>query len=239
MLLNNKNNNTMPRFFNYAFTPPHSPNSAPVTPTGHQHAQGLNLDPGADFPDASYQSPLPTIQDESLIIPHAPIAAHNPNTPIMIPPPFFIFRCTNTPIKQTELHDTSLDHDDVIDAFLSDIKGFTADQIRDFQCPITQSIFKDPVIASDGNTYEYDALLAYVESIDNPKKVKSPITKQPLSPTLTRNNAIQKILNSFIQEINDTNWCPTEKENTPLKNSLFSRRSASFDHDVPLKRARK
>lgn len=221
----------MPGLFNYPLTHPHTPNSAPATPIQGQDDA---------FPEASYQSPLPTVQEGSPIIPQAPIAAHgNHNSPIMIPPPFFIFRCSNSPIKQSELHDSALDHDEVIDAFLSDIKGFTEDQIRDFQCPITQAIFKDPVIASDGNTYELDALSDYADMLDNYRGVKSPITKQPLSTTLTHNNVIQKILNSYIHEINETEWRPTQKENTPPNNRRVSKCNVSCDQCAPLKRARR
>lgn len=53
-------------------------------------------------------------------------------------------------------------------------------------CPITRQLFQDPVVASDGRTYERTAIQRVLDS-DNPV---SPISRQALSQLLVSNRAI-------------------------------------------------
>ena len=52
-------------------------------------------------------------------------------------------------------------------------------------CPITLCECVDPVVASDGHTYERDAIMHYMLTAD-----KSPVTKTPLQHILYRNFAV-------------------------------------------------
>jgi len=49
-----------------------------------------------------------------------------------------------------------------------------------FLCPISHELMRDPVIASDGYTYEHREILKWLS-----KNRTSPMTRQPISPTLT------------------------------------------------------
>ncbi|CAF4034564.1 unnamed protein product, partial [Rotaria magnacalcarata] len=60
-------------------------------------------------------------------------------------------------------------------------------------CPITLELFKDPVLAQDGHTYERQAIVEWIQ-----KKGRSPITDQPLSlEHLYPNHAIKKAVDHF------------------------------------------
>jgi hypothetical protein len=50
---------------------------------------------------------------------------------------------------------------------------------KEFICPLTKELMKDPVTASDGKTYERKAIL---DHIHNKKNLFSPVTKEPLKP---------------------------------------------------------
>ena len=60
-----------------------------------------------------------------------------------------------------------------------------------FCCPITQDIFVDPVVASDGNTYERHALENWINVYGG----NSPITRQPIS-ILCNNDALKHCIDS-------------------------------------------
>ena len=56
-------------------------------------------------------------------------------------------------------------------------------------------IFKDPVLASDGNTYESDAINIWLE-----KSKKSPITNKDLANNiLNRNIVVRKLLTTLAE----------------------------------------
>jgi len=61
----------------------------------------------------------------------------------------------------------------------------------EFLCPITREIMTDPVIASDGFSYERSAISGWIES----GKITSPMTNSPLSnPTLTPNRSLKNAI---------------------------------------------
>eukprot|EP00794_Sanderia_malayensis_P003521 gene3521-4022_t len=65
----------------------------------------------------------------------------------------------------------------------------------EFLCPITRETMTDPVIASDGFSYERAAITGWIES----GKVTSPMTNTPLaSTTLTPNRSLKNALSRFI-----------------------------------------
>ena len=67
---------------------------------------------------------------------------------------------------------------------------------QDFYCPITQMLFVDPVVATDGNTYERQAIEIWLKN-----NSKSPLTNLKLeSKNLTSNTILKKIMNDFIEK---------------------------------------
>lgn len=62
--------------------------------------------------------------------------------------------------------------------------------VTDYRCPISLMQCIDPVLASDGHTYERDALMTYMSSHANHETIASPVTKQPLGYTLISNFAL-------------------------------------------------
>lgn len=59
-------------------------------------------------------------------------------------------------------------------------------------CPITRDLFKDPVLASDGYTYERDAIKTHLKS----SKI-SPMTRSSLTETLTSNRSILDAIDAY------------------------------------------
>ena len=60
-------------------------------------------------------------------------------------------------------------------------------------CPITQEIMFDPVVASDGRTYERNAIQRWLST-----KNTSPMTKEPIDKTLRTNWAIRSAIQRFL-----------------------------------------
>jgi serine/threonine protein kinase len=66
-------------------------------------------------------------------------------------------------------------------------------------CPITLEIFRDPVMAQDGYTYERKAIEGWIQ-----KNGTSPITKQKISlENLVPNHAIKKVIDQFENLLRD------------------------------------
>eukprot|EP01117_Protostelium_nocturnum_P001361 TRINITY_DN11674_c0_g1_i1.p1 TRINITY_DN11674_c0_g1~~TRINITY_DN11674_c0_g1_i1.p1 ORF type:complete len:253 (-),score=70.23 TRINITY_DN11674_c0_g1_i1:8-766(-) len=76
-------------------------------------------------------------------------------------------------------------------------------QIPDvFLCPITQEIMKEPVMASDGHTYEKEAIEEWFGR--KKRKSTSPLTGAPLKDRkLVPNYGIKKMIQSFHDENNN------------------------------------
>lgn len=65
-------------------------------------------------------------------------------------------------------------------------------------CPITQAPFIDPVVASDGHTYEKKAILEWLE-----KSQTSPMTREVISATLFANLKVRQIMQTLSPEVSD------------------------------------
>src|SRR5271163_1888902 len=61
------------------------------------------------------------------------------------------------------------------------------DLLDSLKCPITYELFRDPVIGSDGHTYERKNITAWIQ-----KHATSPITRQPMDLNSLRPNYIVK-----------------------------------------------
>jgi hypothetical protein len=78
------------------------------------------------------------------------------------------------------------------EAFM-DIAKKRPNPLNEFICPITGEIMFDPVVASDGNTYERYAIQKWFET-----KKTSPITSLPINEILTPNLNIRSSISRFI-----------------------------------------
>lgn len=73
----------------------------------------------------------------------------------------------------------------------SPTEGFPVPE--DLQCPITLALFRDPVVASDGHTYEREAILRVID-----QNGRSPMTRVQLSrDTLHPNLWAKRLVNDF------------------------------------------
>lgn len=83
------------------------------------------------------------------------------------------------------------------------------EQHVDCVCSITQRILISPVVASDGNTYELEAIIRYMQEhigfdIEKGKRIlpKSPLTREPMDTILTFNSGVFNQLNTLIVDRN-------------------------------------
>tara|TARA_B110000046_G_scaffold542_1_gene650 strand:- start:3371 stop:3718 length:348 start_codon:yes stop_codon:yes gene_type:complete len=68
----------------------------------------------------------------------------------------------------------------------------------ELRCPLTLSLFEDPVVASDGNTYERAALKQLFATSQG--EVKSPLTRTVLNPKIVvPNNALRKRMRTHLE----------------------------------------
>lgn len=62
------------------------------------------------------------------------------------------------------------------------------------KCPITYELFRDPVIGSDGHTYERENITAWIQ-----KHSTSPITREPMDVSSLRSNyTVKKLVDDFV-----------------------------------------
>ena len=83
-----------------------------------------------------------------------------------------------------------------------DALGLTTEAARegpaDFLCPVLFERMVDPVVASDGHTYEREAIMAVL----GPGGSKtSPLTREPLAPHVLPNLTLLKVIRSYDEEM--------------------------------------
>lgn len=79
------------------------------------------------------------------------------------------------------------------------IEAFDAVKVPDtFLCPITKEIMIDPMVASDGHSYEREA----IETVLRTSK-KSPMTREVLKSSLVPNRALRKRLREYADEVHE------------------------------------
>jgi serine/threonine protein kinase len=70
----------------------------------------------------------------------------------------------------------------------------SSDLLDSLKCPITYELFRDPVIGSDGHTYERENITAWIR-----KHAKSPITREPMNlSSLRPNYIVKKMVEDFV-----------------------------------------
>lgn len=100
--------------------------------------------------------------------------------------------------------------------------NFDLDIPNSFICPITHNIMNNPFIDNDGNTYEYDAIIQWLNNNNT-----SPITRNYLSISdLKPNRSLLELINSFkssnnLQTNNNTSNIIIENDKFILDDVLF------------------
>lgn len=70
-------------------------------------------------------------------------------------------------------------------------------KIRDeFICPITYELMREPVVASDGHTYEKHAIEKWLKT-----NFTSPRSGEPMDPILIPNINLKKLIQDIINEV--------------------------------------
>ena len=71
-------------------------------------------------------------------------------------------------------------------------------------CPITYAVFRQPVIAADGVTYEYNAIKTHIEmQLNERREITSPTTNVPLSHIgLVPNKIVAQLINAALTDFN-------------------------------------
>ena len=92
---------------------------------------------------------------------------------------------------------------------------------EEFICPITQKVMKDPVIGSDGHTYEKKAIMEWLVE----RKGISPMTCQTMAidqlvPNIALRNAMERFLPQLTKEITkENNIIVVEKHDDKMVNN--------------------
>jgi uncharacterized protein YegL len=68
----------------------------------------------------------------------------------------------------------------------------TSDIPSEWKCPITLEIMEDPVICSDGHTYERKAITRWLSTNNNSPRTGLPIDRHTLTPNIALRNLIQE-----------------------------------------------
>jgi hypothetical protein len=74
----------------------------------------------------------------------------------------------------------------------------TVDGPRDFCCPILVERMVDPVVASDGHSYEREAILAVLGARGSKL---SPLTREPLTPHVIPNRTLLRRISAYDEEM--------------------------------------
>ena len=72
-----------------------------------------------------------------------------------------------------------------------------------YKCPITLEVFRCPVVAADGKTYEREAIEQHIAKCSSEgRELKSPMTNDPLAhDKLSPNYTLAQMINEQIEAI--------------------------------------
>jgi hypothetical protein len=69
---------------------------------------------------------------------------------------------------------------------------------NEYLCPITKVIMEDPVVASDGHTYDRASIENWINQCTRySRPVVSPLTRDPLTDVLTPNHALKRLIEDY------------------------------------------
>ena len=103
---------------------------------------------------------------------------------------------------------------------VDDARREAAQQFNDFVCPITHEWMEDPVVASDGHTYDRSQITAWFVRCDQDNKAPtSPKTNAPLENTsLTPNHVLKSLMQTCLQDkVNSLVLTDMQEELSPHK----------------------
>lgn len=70
---------------------------------------------------------------------------------------------------------------------------------KEFECPVTYELMRDPLVASDGHTYDAASLKRWFSENKDNDYVKSPITLVPLMPYAFRNIKLNQAIQEWVK----------------------------------------
>ena len=77
-------------------------------------------------------------------------------------------------------------------------EAIVVDECIEFRCPILLDTMSDPVIASDGFSYERSAIESYISFCVNQKHIlRSPMTREVITNALTPNRVLRSLINDW------------------------------------------
>ena len=80
----------------------------------------------------------------------------------------------------------------------TDSRGVIEPPPKEFVCPITQELMEDPVVTSDGHTYERGAVTMWLEQHNS-----SPLTGEPLAhANFVPNVALRSLIHEYMEQAN-------------------------------------
>ena len=103
------------------------------------------------------------------------------------------------PLPHSEVMEIVLRYNTTLNEELERLRqrfGGAAEIPDEYCCPISKEIMQDPVIASDGNTYERSAITTWLE-----RSSTSPLTRQPLEQALFPNHNLKKLVAQWTKAV--------------------------------------
>jgi hypothetical protein len=67
----------------------------------------------------------------------------------------------------------------------------------EYKCPISMELMVDPVVCSDGHTYERES----IEKLFRTNKYKSPLTREKITKALIPNVNLKKLINDYVEKM--------------------------------------
>ena len=116
-------------------------------------------------------------------------------------------------------------------------------EVEEFLCPITQSKMVDPVLGTDGNTYERSAITEWLRTHNTSPITREPMTAASLIPNYALRSMIQRHTNATSVVISVTPTAPPAqakktvkpgKQIKPVKQSK-STNSVAEDHQYAIR----
>jgi|GEM_PF-5209766 len=115
-------------------------------------------------------------------------SSHSPRSPV-----------TGKVLKQQETPNHTLKK--IIETYTT--HGELEEECEDLLCPIMREKFENPVVCSDGHSYEHAAIIQWFESCRGPSR--SPVTNLPLdSEQAVQNRALKQFIESELKNSLDT-----------------------------------
>jgi hypothetical protein len=67
-----------------------------------------------------------------------------------------------------------------------------------FKCPVSHELMKEPLILSDGHSYDEETILNWVKACEGP--IRSPLTNKPVMAVAIRNLELKEAIRRFVHD---------------------------------------